>query len=177
MEAVFRCQKDCIPSLCFGLTLYSYSKIKVASKKEIEKRRFQEGRSRSLEFFDPVGIPLALLNFLLLLIHGPMGNGLFVNPVRLLPGHAFPAWDLSCWAGLVKPTRSWPVAKSLKPIPLPARIPMIDDHFHGHATSPDAGFAFCFVGLRLQSSAASPTIYLLFLFIGPGYVLDQKASR
>jgi hypothetical protein len=162
----------------------SFSKIlvviidKVASEKEIEKRRFQEGRLLSAESSDPAGIPLAVLNFLILLIHGPTGNGLFVNRVRLLPGHAFPAWDLPRWAGLVKPTRSWRVAKSLKSIPLLARISMIDDHFHGHAASPDTGFAFCFVGLGLQSSAASPTIYLLFLFkIGPAYILDQRASR
>ncbi|MGE5252689.1 MAG: hypothetical protein ACM3N7_01900, partial [Planctomycetaceae bacterium] len=68
MKAVFCCQEDCIPTLYFAPAYYSFSKIlvviidKIASEKEIEKRRFQERRLRSAESSDPVGIPLAVLN-------------------------------------------------------------------------------------------------------------------
>ena len=101
-----------------------------------------------------------VLDFLLLLIHGPMGKGLFVNPVLLLPCHAFPAWDLSCWTCLVKRTRFWTVTKCLKTISLLAWIPLIDDHLHGHATSPNTDFAFCFVGSCLQPSVTALPVYL-----------------
>ena len=100
------------------------------------------------------------LDSFLQLIHGPMANGLFVNPVLLLPYHSFPVRDLSCWTCLVKRTGFWPVTKCLKTISLLAWIPLIDDHLHGHATSPNTDFAFCFVGSCLQPSVTALPVYL-----------------
>jgi hypothetical protein len=95
----------------------------------------------------------------LLLIYPSMGNRLLVNPIFLLPQHSFPAWNLPGWTGFIKAAEFRTITKSLESIFLLAGIPMVDDHLHPHAATPDASYAFPFVGADIQSSMPSLPIY------------------
>ena len=85
-----------------------------------------------------------------LVIRSPMGSGIFVNPVLLVPLHALSAWDRAHRSGAVKGAGLRPIAKGLKAKALFARGPLVNDHLYRHQAAPDAGQTLGVVGLLVQ---------------------------
>jgi len=89
-----------------------------------------------------------------------MGRRILINPVFLLPDHAFPSGNRPYLPGMVEATVLRPIAERLEAVFHFARIPLINDHLYRHPAAPHAGGAFRFVGLRIEAAVAALSIYL-----------------
>ena len=94
------------------------------------------------------------------IIHPSMRNGILVNPVFLLPCHAFPAWNHSCRPCSIKRAGFGTVTEGLESIFPLLGIPLVDNHLHRHTTAPNTNPALAFVGSGIQPPVTSLPIYL-----------------
>lgn len=91
-------------------------------------------------------------------VWGAMAGCVLVDPVFFLPYHPFPAGHLARWPSAVETARLGPVAEGLKPI-LGCWIPRVSDHLYWHPASPNAAWAFRFVGLQSKAPMASGAVF------------------
>src|SRR3974390_3366507 len=89
-----------------------------------------------------------------------MPTGVLVDPVLLFVAHAMAAGNLAGGTRLVARTGKRPVTESLRPVLMPFRIPLVDDHFHWHRTAPQTATAFRIVGRYRETAMPSLAIYV-----------------
>ena len=73
-----------------------------------------------------------------LIIQAPVRDGVIVNPVLFSVGHAFSPRHFTCGPGPIEGATFRTVAECFESVPFLGRVPVVDDHFDRHPTTPDA---------------------------------------
>jgi hypothetical protein len=69
-----------------------------------------------------------------------------VDPVLFFVAYSVSAGNLARWTRLVNRTGQWSITEGFGPVSPAIRVPVINDNFDGHDTTPNAGLALGIVG-------------------------------